>query len=679
METRRTSADFHNEALRLFDEAVNPRAEPRAKEPRTVQLTEQEARDESVIAALPPDTQVEIVPTFREKEPLVARKDIAVDTRRAAPAVAAFNPILGALLGRFGPQEISTPLGGTLPRAAGIGLSVGQDPLDIFSQTVGETGIGNLIPVVPQLTRQAGLGGLFQAPQVPTLFTEGPTPALEKFRIRPIQEQIALSFADPFAVGGAVRGGVRAVGAGARALPRVAETARQAPGARLAFSQVAEARGLEARLPRALAGASPRFKTKKLQFASDIDKALFIIANPTTRSKRHADFVAFVTDNLGISAAEAERLGREVRATIGGLATGRGDTITLSHPLHVALSGRSPAELAALRPGARSVTPGARPVSSAQVGGAGRQNIDELIDLGGGVSVPSPTGGRALTESEARRRIEDIRASVRQGDPSSRERALRDPGNEIQFERDLRNARNRVAQVQGTVLDDFTLRELEVGLNLELPANKTAAMRVLVQESERQVRRIASRTSRANQLEEAIDLARADAIERGLAAQAAVVPAAPTGAPAAALPVEGVAERGTRLADIQRRVAALQAEGPEALTQQHRRLIEERELTRRQEDVTLDMFREISEQTPVGAVEDSPLRVFLSAAARRQEEITDELVQIRNAGGPALPEDVAVPQPGLGRVDPQAPALTEPGPQLTSEPRPQQPDRKAHV
>ncbi len=74
----------------------------------------------------------------------------------------------------------------------------------------------------------------------------------------------------------------------------------------------------EPRLPRDLAGAKPTYQLSKTKFGSDVDKALFIVANPKTKSKRHDDYMAFLRDALpGKSDGEIRAEGLAVRRAMG--------------------------------------------------------------------------------------------------------------------------------------------------------------------------------------------------------------------------------------------------------------------------------------------------------------------------------------------------------------------------
>jgi len=71
------------------------------------------------------------------------------------------------------------------------------------------------------------------------------------------------------------------------------------------------------RLPRDLRFASPRHNTTQLDFARDLDKALYIIAKSGVRSKRDADYLAFVQEAFpDKTEAELRAMGMDVRAVI---------------------------------------------------------------------------------------------------------------------------------------------------------------------------------------------------------------------------------------------------------------------------------------------------------------------------------------------------------------------------
>lgn len=72
-------------------------------------------------------------------------------------------------------------------------------------------------------------------------------------------------------------------------------------------------------LPRALAGAKPKYNiadsSYNPQFASDVDKALFIISQ-STKSKADADYLKFAMDATGLNENETRALGRALKSNI---------------------------------------------------------------------------------------------------------------------------------------------------------------------------------------------------------------------------------------------------------------------------------------------------------------------------------------------------------------------------
>jgi hypothetical protein len=69
-------------------------------------------------------------------------------------------------------------------------------------------------------------------------------------------------------------------------------------------------------LPQFLAGAKPRFAKSTIDFESDVDKALYIVGNPATKSARHDDYMAFLQQALQTDEATISKLAREVRSEV---------------------------------------------------------------------------------------------------------------------------------------------------------------------------------------------------------------------------------------------------------------------------------------------------------------------------------------------------------------------------
>ena len=70
-----------------------------------------------------------------------------------------------------------------------------------------------------------------------------------------------------------------------------------------------------------LRGATPNFGLKTPKFLSDVDKALYIIRNQNTQSKRHAEYREFLEETLGPD-ANIEQLANDVHARVKELAGG---------------------------------------------------------------------------------------------------------------------------------------------------------------------------------------------------------------------------------------------------------------------------------------------------------------------------------------------------------------------
>src|SRR5678815_4953333 len=76
--------------------------------------------------------------------------------------------------------------------------------------------------------------------------------------------------------------------------PPVVETTAGTPASAASYSRPL----IEAKLPKGLAGAKPRYKTTELQFDDDIDKALYIVGNEKTQSKSHDAYMNFLREHM---------------------------------------------------------------------------------------------------------------------------------------------------------------------------------------------------------------------------------------------------------------------------------------------------------------------------------------------------------------------------------------------
>lgn len=79
---------------------------------------------------------------------------------------------------------------------------------------------------------------------------------------------------------------------------------------------VQQAREKDIRLPKGLQNAKPKYNTSKLNFNSDLEKALYIVGNREQKSKADNKYYTWLTDTVGLSDAEIAKYSRDVRDTI---------------------------------------------------------------------------------------------------------------------------------------------------------------------------------------------------------------------------------------------------------------------------------------------------------------------------------------------------------------------------
>ena len=70
------------------------------------------------------------------------------------------------------------------------------------------------------------------------------------------------------------------------------------------------------KLPKALAGASPRFNQTNIKFNNDLEKAMYIVGRSDTKSARHDDYLEFIRKATGLTTEEAQAVSRRVRDDI---------------------------------------------------------------------------------------------------------------------------------------------------------------------------------------------------------------------------------------------------------------------------------------------------------------------------------------------------------------------------
>lgn len=122
-----------------------------------------------------------------------------------------------------------------------------------------------------------------------------------------------------------------------------------------------------AKLPRDLAGAQPRYRESVPQFESDVDKAAYITAQ-TTPSKHDAQYVKFVMDATGLDEQGVRDLGNQVRSAVKDAVENADDPL---HPQVSQVYGAQPAEAAA------TVKP--QPTYNELVDSMGKSAADDVI------------------------------------------------------------------------------------------------------------------------------------------------------------------------------------------------------------------------------------------------------------------------------------------------------------
>ena len=87
------------------------------------------------------------------------------------------------------------------------------------------------------------------------------------------------------------------------------------------------------KLPKYLSGAKPKMGEQKLEFASDLDRAAYIVANPRTRSGSHADYLDWLAKALGTDENTALLLAkRSKEATVASVKAGQPKIQPYLHP-----------------------------------------------------------------------------------------------------------------------------------------------------------------------------------------------------------------------------------------------------------------------------------------------------------------------------------------------------------
>lgn len=127
-------------------------------------------------------------------------------------------------------------------------------------------------------------------------------------------------------------------------------------------------------LPKELAGSKPRYKTSTTDFESDVDKALFIVAQAKP-SKRDSEFMSFLKGLFpGAKAPRLRDAGRQVRANMKGLSPDAEDVMNIPEQEDVL------AQLRAEFPEKPSVVAGGADVPDTHVSPTGSRAADTATD-----------------------------------------------------------------------------------------------------------------------------------------------------------------------------------------------------------------------------------------------------------------------------------------------------------
>ena len=70
------------------------------------------------------------------------------------------------------------------------------------------------------------------------------------------------------------------------------------------------------KLPKALAGATPRYSRANIKFNNDLEKAMYIVGRSDTKSASHDDYLEFIRKATGLNTNEAQAVSRRVRDDI---------------------------------------------------------------------------------------------------------------------------------------------------------------------------------------------------------------------------------------------------------------------------------------------------------------------------------------------------------------------------
>jgi len=293
------------------------------------------------VAALPTEPPVVAPPT-----PFVPSSPVPV-----VPALMPTSPP---------PQQLASVAGSapnigsgveTAPTAAPVGLSPREELSKLINETQTAAGWDPQWPFIPQdfgnktfvegviadqtiapelkkrmfdAARKLGVGTIPENASTAPLSQSQPIPA----NVSPSNQEFALpqGTAATVSADASIRGGSSASPAmadrGGSSVAGVLGVVERGGG------QVASALGQKITsvfaLPRALAGAKPRFSAFQLNFESDLDKATYILAQPNPSASDGA-YLKAVTSQTGMTEQQARQRGREVKARIKEIVNSGGD------------------------------------------------------------------------------------------------------------------------------------------------------------------------------------------------------------------------------------------------------------------------------------------------------------------------------------------------------------------
>lgn len=264
----------------------------------------------------------EAADVFRNVVPQEVRDVLGRGLRAATSAEYALN-LLPFDEGRLG-TDIGETLG-KIPYAGGLArttFDIGASPANILTAGLGAEALlgsraamvgGRLLGATPEIgstfggrllaSTAAGVGGVYggEAGQYLAEKAGLPEPA-----------QAAAGFAGGLIGGGLGARGVRALTGAGAATPTMMAAVESSP-----YSNEQQFQNIiESTLPKELQRSAPGYFSQKIDWGSDIEKALYIVGNPNRKSSSEDKFMQFLSGVLNMDENEVRSLAKEVRANI---------------------------------------------------------------------------------------------------------------------------------------------------------------------------------------------------------------------------------------------------------------------------------------------------------------------------------------------------------------------------